>query len=169
MIKLRLATIDDLELLTYWETKQHVIDSDPNDDEWNWELELKRNPEWREQLIAEVNGKPVGVVQIIDPDKEETQYWGNVEQNKRAIDIWIGEEENLNRGYGTLMMNLAIARCFENPVVASILVDPLQSNIKAHRFYKRLGFEFIEEREFDGNVCLVYELKRTVENSAEIQ
>lgn len=47
MITLRPATIDDLELLKYWDTKQHVIDCDPDDD-WNWEKELKHDPEWRE-------------------------------------------------------------------------------------------------------------------------
>ncbi|WP_206073494.1 GNAT family N-acetyltransferase [Maribacter sp. 4G9] len=155
-----MATITDLDLLTHWDTKQHVMDCDPNDDDWSWEIELNRNPEWREQLIAEVNGKPVGVVQIIDPYKEETRYWGTVGQNKRAIDIWIGEDEDLNRGYGTQMMKLAIARCYENRMVNGVLVDPLKSNRKAHRFYERLGFEFIGERKFDDSICCVYELKR---------
>ncbi len=159
MIKLRPATIKDLELLKYWDTKQHVIDCDPDSD-WNWEVELKRNPVWREQLIAELEEEPIGIIQIIDPYLEETQYWGIVEKNKRAIDIWIGEEDKLNKGYGTLMMNLAIKRCFANPEVEGILIDPLKSNVKAHRFYERLGFEFIEEREFEGIACCIYELKR---------
>lgn len=159
MIKLRTASINDLELLKYWDTKQHVIDSDP-DDEWNWEIELRQNPEWREQLVAELNGEPIGFLQIIDPYNEETHYWGEVEQNKRAIDIWIGEERNLNKGYGTIMMELAIQRCFLDPAVNGILIDPLKTNTKAHRFYERLGFEFIEEREFDETACYVYELKR---------
>ena len=159
MIKLRPATIDDLELVEYWDTKQHVIDSDP-DDEWNWKKELKRTPEWREQLIAELAGEPIGFIQIIDPYLEETHYWGKVEPDKRAIDIWIGEERNLNKGYGTIMMKLAIERCFRNESVDGILIDPLKSNRKAHRFYERLGFEFVEEREFDGTLCFVYELKR---------
>ena len=162
MIKLRPATIDDLELVEYWDTKQHVIDSDP-DDEWNWKKELKRTPEWREQLIAELAGEPIGFIQIIDPYLEETHYWGKVEPDKRAIDIWIGEERNLNKGYGTIMMKLAIERCFRNESVDGILIDPLKSNLKAHRFYERLGFEFVEEREFDGTLCLVYELKRKVQ------
>lgn len=66
MIKLRPATINDLELLKYWYSKQHVINCDPDDD-WNWEIELNRNPAWREQLIAELNEEPIGMVQIIDP------------------------------------------------------------------------------------------------------
>jgi aminoglycoside 6'-N-acetyltransferase len=159
MITLRPATLDDLELLLYWDTKQHVIDSDP-DDEWEWEIELGRNPPWREQLVAEMQGEPIGFIQIIDPYAEETHYWGEVEQDKRAIDIWIGEARNLNKGYGTQMMKLAIERCFSNQKVKGVLIDPLETNTRAHRFYERLGFEFIEERSFDGTDCYVYELKR---------
>jgi aminoglycoside 6'-N-acetyltransferase len=159
MITLRPATINDLDLVKYWDSKQHVIDCDP-DDVWNWEIELKQNPEWREQLIAELNGEPIGFIQIIDPFKEETNYWGNVEQNKRAIDIWIGEEDNLNKGYGTIMMKLAIEKCFDKQNVSGILIDPLKTNIKAHRFYERLGFEFLGQRTFDNSICYVYELKR---------
>ncbi|MDB4292762.1 acetyltransferase [Maribacter sp.] len=163
MITLRPATIEDLKLLEYWDTKPHVIASDPDDD-WNWEIELNRYPKWRAQLIAELNKEPIGMVQIIDPYEEETQYWGTVDKNKRAIDIWIGEAQNLNKGYGTTMMKMAIQRCFENPMVNGILIDPLKSNTKAHRFYKRLGFEFVEERKFDETACYVYELKRKLTN-----
>ena len=160
MLRLRPTGLHDLELLRYWDTKQHVIDSDPDDD-WNWEVELKRNPTWREQLVAELSERPIGFVQIIDPYYEETSYWGNVEQNKRAIDIWIGEEKDLNQGYGTKIMHLAIELCFSNPSINGILIDPLKTNSKAHRFYKRLGFEFIEERDFNGSPCFVFELKRS--------
>ena len=159
MIRFRPASIQDLELLKYWDTKQHVIDCDPDDD-WEWETELNRNPEWREQLVAEYMGEPIGFLQIIDPYHEDTKYWGEIEQDKRAIDIWIGEENNLNQGYGTLMMELAIERCFQNQEVHGILVDPLKTNTKAHRFYERLGFQFKEEREFGKSMCCVYELDR---------
>lgn len=156
---LRPATINDLEILRYWDTKQHVRDSD-GDDDWNWETELQRTPPWREQLIAELDGEPIGMVQIIDPYEEETHYWGSIEQNKRAMDIWIGEEENLGKGFGTVIMNLAIQRCFDDPKVTGIFIDPLKTNTKAHRFYERLGFEFVEERMFEDSECFVYELKR---------
>ena len=158
-MKLRPASINDLELLKYWDTKQHVIDCDPDDD-WIWEIELSRNPVWREQLVAELEDRAIGFIQIIDPYKEETKYWGTVGRHKRAIDIWIGEETDLNKGYGTKMMELVIKRCFYESDINGILIDPLKTNLKAHRFYKRLGFEFIKEREFDGNTCLVFELKK---------
>lgn len=159
MIQLRPATLQDLALLEYWDAQPHVIACDPDSD-WNWKVELRRSPAWREQLIAELNTKPLGMIQIIDPSEEETKYWGQVEPNKRAIDIWIGDASNLNQGYGTIMMKLAIERCFADPKVTSILIDPLKSNTKAHRFYERLGFEFLEERQFEDSACFVYELKR---------
>jgi len=159
MIKLRKALISDLPLVKYWDTKQHVIDCDPDED-WDWETELSRDPDWREQLVAELDGKPIGFIQIIDPYLEETHYWGDVAPNKRAIDIWIGEEENLNKGYGTIMMNMAIERCFRESAVEAILIDPLKSNTKAHRLYERLGFQFVEERTFDETICFIYKLKK---------
>ncbi|WP_339713337.1 GNAT family N-acetyltransferase [Cyclobacterium amurskyense] len=158
MIKLRPATIKDLELLKFWDKQQHVIDCDPDED-WDWEKELARKPAWREQLVAELNDDPIGFVQIIDPYEEETHYWGDIAPNKRAIDIWIGEERNLNKGYGTAIMKLAIELCFSQTEVDGILIDPLKSNTKAHKFYEKIGFEFVEERVFNDTVCYVYELK----------
>ncbi|MEZ4884181.1 MAG: GNAT family N-acetyltransferase [Chitinophagales bacterium] len=159
MLLLRKANLTDLQTLQHWDKQEHVIESDPNDD-WNWETELTREPEWRQQLIAEVDGKPIGFVQIIDPAKEETHYWGDIEANKRAIDIWIGEKKNLGKGYGTKMMQLALKICFADLEVNEVLIDPLESNTEAIRFYKRLGFEFKEKRQFGEDKCEVYSISR---------
>jgi len=158
-ITLRTATIHDLETLKHWDTQPHVNDSDPNDD-WNWEVELQKDEPWREQLIAELDNRPIGFIQIIDPKTEETHYWGNVDGNLRAIDIWIGLAADLVRGYGTIMMKLALDKCFEPPEVNAVLIDPLKSNYRAHKFYERLGFQFVEERMFGEDCCRVYELTR---------
>ncbi|MFZ5971689.1 MAG: GNAT family N-acetyltransferase [Bacteroidota bacterium] len=158
-ISLRPATIQDLDVLRHWDEQPHNIDADPNDD-WNWEVELQREPPWREQLIAELDGRPIGFLQIIDPLEEETHYWGAVEPNLRAIDIWMGEANDIGKGYGTVMMQQAIARCFQNPAVKAILIDPLVSNTKAIRFYERLGFQQIERRMFGEDDCYVYRLDR---------
>ena len=159
IISLRSACFDDVNLLRYWDTQPHIIACDPNDD-WQWEIELQRNPPWREQLIAEINGRPLGFIQIIDPAFEDSHYWGDVPHHLRAIDIWIGETADLNQGYGTQMMNLAIAKCFTDCTVTAILVDPLANNIRAHRFYKRFGFKLVERKWFGDDDCFIYRLKR---------
>ncbi len=158
-LRLRIATPADAPLLRQWDEQPHVIAADPNDD-WDWEVELNRTPHWREQWIAELADRPIGFVQIIDPALEESHYWGKVPANLRAIDIWIGDVENLGQGYGTTMMQLALARCFANQSVIAVLVDPLTSNSRAHRFYQRLGFKFLEHRRFGEDDCSVYQLNR---------
>ena len=160
IVTLRPATPNDLELLRHWDEQPHVIASDPNDD-WDWDSELNRTPAWREQSIAELAGRPIGFLQIIDPAREDSHYWGHdIAPNLRAIDLWIGEATDLGKGYGTQMMQLAIARCFADPTVAALLVDPLASNARAHRFYERLGFRFVERRQFGADNCCIYRLNR---------
>jgi aminoglycoside 6'-N-acetyltransferase len=159
VMNLRSATPADLDLLRHWDEQPHVTASDPNDD-WGWEVELERTPEWREQLIAEMDGRPIGFIQIIDPAREDSHYWGDVASDLRAIDIWIGEETDLGKGYGTKMMELAMARCFADLAVTAILIDPLANNTRAHRFYERLGFQFVERRQFGDDDCFVYRLNR---------
>ena len=46
-------------------------------------------------------------------------------------------------------------------MVEAILIDPLNSNTDAHRFYQRLGFRPIGRRLFDeDDDCLVHRLDR---------
>lgn len=165
-LTLRTATIADLELLRRWDEQPHVVAADPNDD-WQWETELRRTPEWREQLIAELDGRPIAFVQILDAAREETHYWGDVRENARAIDIWIGEADDLGKGYGTQIMRMALARCFADPTVTAVLIDPLASNTRAHRFYERLGFEFLEDRRFGTDECRVYRMARSQYEAAQ--
>ena len=158
-LTLRAATAADRALLEHWDEQPHTIACDPNDD-WNWAVELTHEPDWREQLVAELDGRPIGFLQIIDPAREESHYWGDVPANLRAIDIWIGEATDLGRGYGTVMMRLALGRCFADPTVTAVLIDPLETNRRAHAFYERMGFRFVEKRTFNEDACFVYRLDR---------
>ena len=157
-LTLRDATIDDAALLRTWDDKPHLEGT--GDDDWQWQTELLRKPPWRQSLISEVNGKPIGFIQIIDPALEDSHYWGKVENNLRAIDIWIGEESFLGKGYGTEMMQRALDRCFAEPLVQAVLVDPLASNLPAHRFYEKQGFRIVERRFFGKDDCLVFRISR---------
>ncbi len=110
--------------------------------------------------MAVLDDRPIGFIQIIDPATEETHYWGDIHDNLNAIDIWIGDLNDLSKGYGTIMMNLAIERCFDDPKITAVMIDPLASNTRAHTFYKRIGFEFVEKRLFGSDHCYVYRLER---------
>jgi aminoglycoside 6'-N-acetyltransferase len=123
-------------------------------------VELAIDPAWRDYFIAENDGRPVGIVQIIDPLLEESHYWGSIEPNLRAIDIWIGEESDLGRGFGTKMMTQALEFCFTTPGVTAVVIDPLEANVAARRFYERIGFRAVGPRRFGEDECIVYRLDR---------
>lgn len=160
-VRLRLATPADAPMLRAWDEQPHVVaSSGAHDEEGWWDDELPREVPWREFLIAEANGVPVGVMMVIDPAEEETHYWGDCPPNLRAIDIWIGPPEWLGRGVGTQMMRLAAAHCFADPAVEAILIDPLAENLRARRFYERLGFREVGPRRFGDDDCVVYRLDR---------
>ncbi len=159
-IHLRPATKDDIPLLKRWDEKPHVVSASGDDDWYDWDKEIPRDAEWGELLIAEEDGRPVGVMEIIDPAKEPSHYWGEIEDNLRALDIWIGEEEDLGRGLGTEMMLAGLGRCFADDNVKAVVIDPLEANVRARRFYERLGFKFVERRIFDTDECIVYRLTR---------
>ncbi|MCR9131494.1 MAG: acetyltransferase [bacterium] len=158
-VHFRKATIEDLKLLEYWDTKDLVIQSDPNGS-WNWEEDLMNDSEFVQQYIAMIDDEPLGYVMIIDPANEPTHYWGEVEQKLRAIDIWIGEEKNLGKGYGTKMMHTALKLCFENSDVQAVLIDPLTANKRAIQFYEQIGFRHIETKMFGDDECYVMRIDR---------
>ncbi len=164
----RPATTEDVPHLDRWDREPHVIvatSDDPDADvafgDAEWAEEISSGDPASAFFIAELDGRPIGAMQIIDPAQERTQYWGtDCAPNLRAIDIWIGEVDCLAQGHGTQMMTIAINRSFAEPQVEAILIDPLNSNTDAHRFYQRLGFRPIGRRLFDDDDCLVHRLDR---------
>jgi aminoglycoside 6'-N-acetyltransferase len=50
--------------------------------------------------------------------------------------------------------------CCGDPAVKAALVDPMADNVKAHRFYQKLGFQPQGERMFGPDKCLVHRLTR---------
>jgi aminoglycoside 6'-N-acetyltransferase len=166
-VTLRPAGAGDAALLAAWDLEPHVIACSSDDpsaevafDGIDWTDELTSSTCELTYVIAEVEGRPVGVMAVCDPHTEPSHYWGEIEPNLRAIDIWIGPAEWLGRGVGTSMMTQMIDRCFSEPEVTAIVIDPLNTNTAAIRFYQRLGFAVVGRRMFDEDDCLVHRLER---------
>ncbi|WDI30700.1 GNAT family N-acetyltransferase [Hyphococcus flavus] len=159
-MKLRTAVAEDIPLLKAWDENSHVRDASGEDSDYDWDEEIPRIAEWGELLMAEDDGRAIGFMEIIDPALEPTGYWGDVGEGLRAVDIWIGEEKHLGQGFGTQMMRLALERCFADPNVKAVIIDPLERNTRARRFYERLGFKFVEYRTFEKELCAIYRLER---------
>lgn len=166
-IVLRSATLADVPLFERWERQPHVISATTDDPAAEkafegayWPDELAAQDEHNQYLIAELDNRPIGAMQMIDPHQESTHYWGEIQPNLRALDIWIGEPDCLGKGYGETMMRLAFQLCFADPAVTAIVIDPLASNARAHKFYQRLGFKPVGRRRFGDDDCLVHQLIR---------
>ena len=165
---LRHAVPDDAPMLARWDGEPHVIACTTDDPDAtsafqgaDWREEIEQSAADTFYVIAELDGRPIGAMQVIDPHTEHTHYWGEIEPDLRALDIWIGETDAMNRGLGTAMMELAVDACFAAPEVQAIVIDPLNSNADAHRFYQRLGFQPEGRRLFnDEDDCLVHRLTR---------
>ncbi len=172
-VRLRAATPADAPILERWDRDADVVAATTDDPKIDVAF---GGLEWREELadasplsfyyLAElavgVRGwRPIGAMQVTDPRDEPEHYWGDVEANLMAVDIWIGAPEDRGKGYGAMMMQLVTDACFHDPKVKAIVIDPLASNVRAHRFYERLGFKFVERRSFKGDDnCFVFRLSR---------
>ena len=155
--------VDDVRLLVGWDDDADVAAAlgGRGADWYDWPNELVRDVPWRELLIAEENGRPIGFVQLTDAGEEESHYWGDVEPGTWTIDIWIGSPEDRGRGLGTEAMRAATSPQLRSPRRHTVVIDPLVSNRRAIAFYERLGFEPVGVRDFDGDNCLVMRLPRT--------
>ncbi len=152
--------VADIPLLQQWDRDPDVSASGGDYDDFDWEYEVPRDVPWRELLIAEADGMPVGFMQLIDAAEEETHYWGDVPTGPWAIDIWIGEARHRGQGIGEEMMRQALERCFARPAVDHVLIDPLLRNERAIRFYERIGFRHVQVQWFDTDECAVMRFDR---------
>lgn len=166
-VTLRPAQVSDIATLQAWDAEPHVISATTDDasaaiafGDHDWHEELAAQTDLYRYYIGEVDGRPVGAMLIIDPHLEPTHYWGEIEPNLRALDIWIGNADDLGRGYGEHMMRQAMKLCFAAPEVIALLIDPLASNTRAHRFYQRLGYRAEGRRTFGDSDCLVHRITR---------
>ncbi len=168
MLELRRARADDIPTLQRWDREPDVIrcttdnpDATTAFEGHDWHDAIANQSDVDFYLVAEVDGRPIGAMQVIDPHLEPTHYWGDIEPNLRALDIWIGESDQRGRGFGEQMMRQAFELCFADPAVTAIVIDPLASNARALAFYERLGFVKVERRLFnDEDDCWVMRLTR---------
>ena len=156
-------TIDDVTVLARWDEDPDVAAAigGRGADWYDWQAELVRDVPWRELLIAEEDGRPIGFVQLLDAGEEESHYWGDVEPGTWALDIWIGSPDDRGRGLGAQAMQLALQRIFDQHSAEMVVIDPAVDNRRAIAFYERLGFERVGVRTFGDDACLVMRLMRS--------
>ena len=111
--------------------------------------------------IIEYNGKSIGYVQFYkvnlnnyDLDKENFEKLVKQDDIVYAIDIFLAEDINRNKGIGTKTLKLLIKTLLTKYKADTILIDPKTNNLRAIKCYKKCGFQesFITKKreEHDG-------------------
>ena len=146
MIRLRRATAHDALTLEQWDTEPDVIAATTDDDVvdrafggLDWREEILQSTDDSYYLLAELDGRPIGAMQIIDPHTESTHYWGDIEPNLRAVDIWIGAPDDRGKGYGAAVVQAALEHAARNGCTSA----SLRSGPKSVPLYERLGFQYV--------------------------
>lgn len=112
----------------------------------------KLNEKKQELLIIRCNDKDIGLVQIYKYDDTTYEY-----------DLFIGEEDYLNKGIGTIIVNKVNDIIYNKYKVKNIILRPFKRNIRAIKCYEKCGFKYISEylgKDTLGNPEIIIVLKK---------
>lgn len=113
----------------------------------------KKLKEGRQELyIIECDNKDIGLVQTYKYDENTYEY-----------DLFIGDEDYLNRGIGTIVVNKINDIIYNKYKVNSIILRPFKRNIRAIKCYLKCGFKEIDEylgKDTLGNPEMITVLKK---------
>ncbi len=132
-----------LDILCDWFNKTHVK-------EW-WDDHLtneKIKEKYRQRIgdtivfpfIAYLDERPIGFIQYYHTDKISNNWWPDEMDSTVGIDQFIGEENHINRGYGTQMIGQFMVKLFSEVNIKKIITDVDEKNHRAIRCYEKLGF-----------------------------
>ena len=141
-------TDDDIPLWLKWVQKSHVKDV------WFLEgymtseeiLATAKKEAFNHPYIIVINNVSVGYILACDLHAYSTQtknpkgLFLNEPPGTFCMDLFIGEEDYLGKGYGTQIVRDFTALLFNERGVTKILIDPATTNKRAIRCYEKAGF-----------------------------
>lgn len=118
-------------------------------------------------FIFLIDGRPVGYIVACDLYayrtlcKETKGLFTQEPPGTFCMDLFIGDETDLDKGYGTEIVSAFIDYIFKHFDANRILIDPATSNKRAIHCYEKAGFNIIGQA-FDGITnCYMMEIKKT--------
>jgi len=97
-------------------------------------------------FIIQIEGKKVGFIQYCDLYAYKTQckdpkgVFTDEEKGTYCMDLFIGEDTYLNKGYGTKIVKAFSEMILKTPGAKKVLIDPASSNKRAIKCYEKAGF-----------------------------
>lgn len=136
-IYLRKMTDEDEELIIKWRNtdfvRQNFIYRKPFTIEGHrgWVETMVKTGKVVQFIICTKEGRPIGSVYLRDIDREH---------KKAEYGIFIGEEDALGKGYGTLAAEGMLAYAFEELKLHKVMLRLLEGNDRARKSYEKAGF-----------------------------
>lgn len=146
-IYLRKMEVSDTDKIVEWRNKDRVRrnfiyqDAFTVEGHLNWiatQIETGRVVQF--MICEKSQGRAVGSVYFRDIDAKE----GCAEYG-----IFIGEDDAIGKGYGTLAAKLALSYAFEELGLKYVFLRVFEDNIGARRSYENAGFRIIEGKKED--------------------
>ncbi len=154
---------DDLTLLCAWLDKPHVK-AWWNDGFTHDEIKEKYRRRIGDPIVVPfivyLDEVPIGFIQYYHADKVGDGWWPDEVEGTVGIDQFIGEEDYLNRGYGSKMIAEFVKKLFATPGIKKIITDVDPKNQRAIRCYEKVGFKFVKELMTPDGLAYLMEQKK---------
>lgn len=149
VISARLIEKNDKSALLKWLTDPTVLEFYEGRDKIYNENEIEKDfyAESNEvKLIIELNIRLIGYIQFYKIDDEGySEYdYDNRNENVFGIDLFIGENQLWNAGYGTTILKLCLEYLFNVESADAVIIDPHCDNERATHVYEKIGFKKIK-------------------------
>lgn len=148
LIAFKKFTVEDVPLYYIWAEKEHVKNV--------WFLDGYQPKEYILQKIAGngiehpfvilVNESPIGHIQFWDIhardliEKNIKDYFTGSLEGTFGIDLFIGQLDYLNKGYGTKILSQFAKLLFDEYHAKKLVMDPKSENLQAIKCYSKAGF-----------------------------
>ncbi|MBD5521031.1 MAG: GNAT family N-acetyltransferase [Lachnospiraceae bacterium] len=141
-IYLRKMEVSDTDKIVEWRNKDRVrrnfVYQDPFTIEGhlNWiETQVETGLVVQFIICEKGSGRAVGSV-----------YFRDIDRHKGCAEygIFIGEDDAIGKGYGTIAAKLALSYAFEELKLNYIFLRVFEDNMAARRSYEKAGFRMIE-------------------------
>ena len=162
-ISFRKFTMEDVPLYYEWAEKPYIKNM--------W---FQPGYEPKEAIIDKIKGSKLGVPFAILADNipiGHIQYWSatidpsdifpNEPKGTYGIDLFIGEESYLDKGYGTEIMQLFVDFLFDKIQAKKLIIDPDIDNKRAIHCYEKVGFKYARTVNDGVEDCYIMEQYKT--------
>ncbi|MDF2690595.1 MAG: family N-acetyltransferase [Gammaproteobacteria bacterium] len=133
----------DIDLLYRWLSQPHVAEI------WYESLSYQETRakylacltyDWIFLFIVYYRNQPIGYIHYYYAEKVGHGWWPDAKPGEAGLDLFIGEQDYLDKGYGTALLKEFIKKISADPKVHTLFVDVELNNLRAQRCYEKAGF-----------------------------